>query len=77
MNNGPLTFEFEDGFDNALRQELTTYAIKDGNLVRTTVVRVYSADRDYTDAMSTVILGQVWEKVNGQKINRCIQTQKK
>ena len=62
MNNGPLTFEFEDGFGNALRQELTTYTIKDGNLVRKTVVRVYSSDRDYTDTMSTVILGQVWEK---------------
>jgi hypothetical protein len=61
MNNGPLTFAFEEGFDTAIRQELTTYTIENGNLVRKTVERVYSPDRDYIDSMTTVVLGQVWE----------------
>jgi hypothetical protein len=62
MNNGPLTFAFEEGFDTAIRQELTTYTIESGNLVRKTVERVYSQDRDYIDSMTTVVLGKVWEK---------------
>lgn len=62
MNNGPLTFAFEEGFDTAIRQELTTYTIENGNLVRKTVERVYSPDRDYIDSMTTVVLGQFWEK---------------
>ena len=62
MNNGPLTFAFEEGFDTAIRQELTTYTIENGNLVRKTVERVYSPNRDYIDSMTTVVLGQVWEK---------------
>ena len=62
MNNGPLTFAFEEGFDTAIRQELTTYTIENGNLVRKTVERVYSPDRDYIDSMTTVVIGQVWEK---------------
>ena len=62
MNNGPLTFAFEEGFDTAIRQELTTYTIENGNLVRKTVERVYSQNRDYIDSMTTVVLGQVWEK---------------
>jgi hypothetical protein len=61
MNNGPLTFAFEEGFDTAIRQELTTYTIENGNLVRKTVERVYSPDRDYIDSTTTVVLGQVWE----------------
>jgi hypothetical protein len=61
MNNGPLTFAFEEGFDTAIRQELSTYTIENGNLVRKTVERVYSPDRDYIDSMTTVVLGQVWE----------------
>jgi hypothetical protein len=62
MNNGPLTFAFEEGFNTAIRQELTTYTIENGNLVRKTVERVYSPDRDYIDSMTTVVLGQFWEK---------------
>ena len=62
MNNGPLTFAFEEGFDTAIRQELSTYTIENGNLVRKTVERVYSPDRDYIDSMTTVVLGQFWEK---------------
>ena len=62
MNNGPLTFAFEEGFDTAIRQELITYTIENGNLVRKTVERVYSQNRDYIDSMTTVVLGQVWEK---------------
>ena len=61
MNNGPLTFAFEEGFDTAIRQELITYTIENGNLVRKTVERVYSQNRDYIDSMTTVVLGQVWE----------------
>ena len=61
MNNGPLTFAFEEGFDTAIRQELTTYTIENGNLVRKTVERVYSQNRDYIDSTTTVVLGQVWE----------------
>lgn len=62
MNNGPLTFAFAEGFDTAIRQELITYTIENGNLVRKTVERVYSQNRDYIDNMTTVVLGQVWEK---------------
>ena len=62
MNNGPLTFAFEEGFDTAIRQELSTYTIENGNLVRKTVERVYSQNRDYIDSTTTVVLGQVWEK---------------
>jgi hypothetical protein len=59
MTNGPLTEAFELGHKTALRQELTTYSIRNNNLIRETVVRVYSKDRDYIDSTSTVIMGEV------------------
>jgi hypothetical protein len=63
MTNGPLTSAFALGHDTALRQELTTYSVKNGNLVRTTVTRVYSKDRDYIDSTSTVIMGETNGKI--------------
>ena len=63
MTNGPLTSAFALGHDTALRQELTTYSVKNGNLVRTTVTRVYSKDRDYIDSTSTVIMGEPIGKI--------------
>jgi hypothetical protein len=62
MNDGPLTAAFAEGLENAIRQELVTYKIENGNLTKTSVDRVYFSDRDYIDNQTTVILGQVWEK---------------
>ena len=57
-NEGPLTQAFELGHETALRQELTTYSIRDGMFIRSTTIRVYTAGRDYNDHTSTVIIGE-------------------
>ena len=42
MNDGPLTWEMDSGFDKAVRQELVTY---------------YIEDRDYFDSTTKSVLG--------------------
>jgi hypothetical protein len=58
MSEGPLTQAFELGHETALRQELTTYSIRDGMFIRSTTIRVYTPGRDYNDHTSTVIIGE-------------------
>jgi hypothetical protein len=58
MSEGPLTQAFELGHEQALRQELTTYSIRDGMFIKTTTTRVYTLSRDYNDSTSTVIIGE-------------------
>jgi hypothetical protein len=58
MTNGPLTHAFAESHKAAIRQELITYSFRDGNLIKETIVRVYSSDRDYIDSSSIVVLGK-------------------
>ena len=57
MNDGPLTWEMDSGFDKAVRQELVTYYIEDGYMIRSKVERVYSEDSDYFDSTTKSVLG--------------------
>ena len=34
MNDGPLTWEMDNGFEHAIRQELVTYSVHQGRVIR-------------------------------------------
>ena len=44
-----------------IQQELITYRIKDGMLVKEVVKRDYSGDHDYTDSYSSIPLAETKE----------------
>lgn len=50
--SGPLLENFDKDFDNCIRQELTTYYIRDGVMIKETVLRNYSGNGDYFDSTS-------------------------
>lgn len=54
MKDGPLLEAFNNIPDGVIRQELTSYYMRDGQLVKQTVERTYSSDGDYND--STIIV---------------------
>jgi hypothetical protein len=51
---GPLLQAFNNLPDGVIRQELTSYFMRDGQLVKQTVERTYISDGDYND--STVVV---------------------
>ena len=51
MKDGPLLEAFKNLPDGVIRQELTSYFMRDGNLVKQTVERTYSSDGDYNDCL--------------------------
>jgi hypothetical protein len=58
MTQGPLTSAFELGHENAMRQELTTYYVENGNIIKSVVTRVYFKDRDYIDTTTQIVIGK-------------------
>ena len=54
--DGPLLQAFNNLPDGVIRQELTSYFMRDGQLVKQTVERVYGSDGDYNDCTLTVPL---------------------
>jgi len=54
--DGPLLQAFNNLPDGVIRQELTSYFMRDGQLVKQTVERVYNADGDYNDSTISVPL---------------------
>ena len=54
--DGPLLEAFNNLPDGVIRQELTSYFMRDGQLVKQTVERTYSSDGDYYDSTLTVPL---------------------
>ena len=54
--DGPLLQAFNDLPVGVIRQELTSYFMRDGQLVKQTVERVYSSDGDYNDSTISVPL---------------------
>ena len=54
MKDGPLLEAVNNIPDGVIRQELTSYFVRDGQLVKQTVERTYSSDGDYND--STVVV---------------------
>lgn len=50
--DGPLLAHFDKEFDNCIRQELTTYYVRDGVMIKETVERNYSNDGDYLDSIN-------------------------
>jgi len=54
--DGPLLQAFNNLPDGVIRQELTSYFMRDGQLVKQTVERVYSSDGDYNDSTISVPL---------------------
>lgn len=54
--DGPLLEAFNNLPDGVIRQELTSYFMRDGQLVKQTVERVYSSDGDYNDSTTSVPL---------------------
>ncbi len=53
---GPLLEAFNKLPDGVIRQELTSYFMRDGQLVKQTVERTYSSDGDYNDSTLVVPL---------------------
>ncbi len=56
MKDGPLLEAFNNIPDGVIRQELTSYFMRDGQLVKQTVERTYSSDGDYHDSTISVPL---------------------
>ena len=54
--DGPLLQAFNNIPDGVIRQELTSYYMRDGRLVKETVERVYDSKGDYTDGTVVVPL---------------------
>jgi len=54
--SGPLIEAFNKLPDGVIRQELTSYYMRDGRLVKETVERVYDSKGDYTDGTHIVPL---------------------
>lgn len=54
--DGPLIEAFNKLPDGIIRQELTSYFMRDGQLVKETVERVYDSKGDYTDGTVVVPL---------------------
>jgi len=54
--DGPLLEAFNNLPDGVIRQELTSYFMRDGQLVKQTVERVYGSDGDYNDSTTSVPL---------------------
>ena len=52
MTKSPFNTQFDDPRPGLIRQELVTYEMIKGKLIRTTVVRNFFDD-DYTDSMTT------------------------
>lgn len=48
---GPLLENFDKEFPNIIQQELTTFYVRDGIMVKETVTRKYNGD-DYVDTSS-------------------------
>ena len=51
---GPLTQAFNNIPDGVIRQELTSYYMRDKQLIKHTVERSYTGDGDYND--STIVV---------------------
>ena len=54
--DGPLLEAFNNIPDGVIRQELTSYFVRDGQLVKQTVERTYGSDGDYNDSTISVPL---------------------
>ena len=54
--SGPLIEAFDKLPEGVIRQELTSYFMRDGHLVKETVERVYDSKGDYTDGTVVVPL---------------------
>ena len=54
--SGPLFEAFDRLPQGVIRQELTSYYMQDGRLVKETVERVYDSNGDYTDGTVVVPL---------------------
>ena len=54
--DGPLLQAFDKLPDGVIRQELTSYYMRGGQLVKETVERVYDSKGDYTDGTHIVPL---------------------
>jgi len=54
--SGPLIEAFDKLPEGVIRQELTSYYMRDGRLVKETVERVYDSKGDYTDGTVVVPL---------------------
>ena len=58
---GPFYAAFKGDMTGVIQQELITYRIKDGMLVKEVVKRDYSGDHDYTDSYSSIPLAETKE----------------
>lgn len=54
--SGPLFEAFDRLPQGVIRQELTSYYMRDGQLIKETVERVYDSKGDYTDGTVVVPL---------------------
>jgi len=54
--DGPFYSAFKGSKEGVIEQELTTYKVKDGNIVKEVVTRKYQPDGDYIDSYTTTPL---------------------
>jgi len=57
--DGPLVSHFESDVTGVVKQELTTYRIKDGMLRKEVTTRNFSSDGDYIDTSDYIPLAEV------------------
>ena len=54
--DGPLLQAFDNLPQGIVRQELTSYFMRDGRLIKQTVERIFNSKGDYIDSTSVVPL---------------------
>ena len=50
MQSGPMKEHIERSKEGVIKEEYTTYTVKDGVLVKDTSIRQYHKNGDYTDS---------------------------
>ena len=61
MEEGPMKSHIERSKEGVIKEEYTTYTIKNGMLVKDTTIRQYKKNGDYTDSYINEPLVQVKE----------------
>jgi|TARA_B110000977_G_scaffold3549_1_gene4914 hypothetical protein len=56
MTEGPFKSAFDADSKDVVRREITTYRMRDGNMVMETATRDYYTSGDYHDTISTTPL---------------------
>jgi len=62
MTQGPFKTEFEASTEGVIRQELTTYKMRGGLMIKELSVRKYTTS-DYIDSKCSIPLGEIGSSI--------------